>query len=77
MGGFAVALTHRDDRYAQLTKGITYDQRLKMKRESLSVEKDFFQSGISLHFRLFIVCYGCSIVLDLTASLEGRHVQGF
>ena len=37
------------------TKAVTYDERPKMKRDAR--EKDCFQSGISLHFRMFVVRY--------------------
>ena len=48
-----------------LPKAVTYDERPKMKRDtrqksSLYKEKDCFLSGISLHFRPFIVRYGFS-----------------
>ena len=48
-----------------MTKAVTYDKRPQMKRDArlkavYSLEKDCFQSGISLHFRAFVVRYGFS-----------------
>ena len=54
-----------------LTKAVTYDEWPKMKRDTRQKSSPFpekktaFLSGISLHFRLFVVLNGSTYVSNL------------